>query len=285
MLLPEFSCLNAATGEKMSFFRQEYGDTATLLSSSTRELRQAYELLETLRRHSQNLTAQNNTILAGHTRLPKDLDAIRDQIIKQPLINVLSATPFSDPEKHTADCKTAISALESYTHTIQTTLQTNQAPAQSAPTQAVEAITKMYDIHATTHKQSTSGEPTTLASEPKLPESLPEATLTADATITPAALPTPEPATTIIPAATTPPTTIQEPLPIPAPTPSAESTHNPTPAAITPSITMPEPVVIQSSIPAPTPESQNTTPTPPATEIAPPSAAIPDIFATQAAGN
>jgi hypothetical protein len=281
VLLPQAFPLSARNTEKTFAFRQEYGDTTNLLSESTQELRKAYDLLEVLKRHSQDITSPHNTLLAQQTKLPKDLDIIRDRMIKQQLITVLSATPFSDPEKHTADCKTAISALESYTHTIQAALQTNQAPTQSAPTPALLAnLTKTYDLGIINAQP---------LSTPSVPTQSPAVTEhhRAETAEMPAPLPIPE-VISSMPTPTLPNTS--ELLPQ-APVPTIAINQAPQPEApvipipelpkspeFTPTVTLPE-LPKTPEVPATPPFSEPTQ-----TQETAPTAVIPDILTLQNTG-
>lgn len=109
---------------------QEYSGvegTESLLSTTAQELMQAYDLLDMLKKRSAELNHAAYEDNSGAATLPRTLDAIRNRLIKQQLLDVLSATPFSDPEKHIADCRAAITALEKYLQTLEEEGQKNRA--------------------------------------------------------------------------------------------------------------------------------------------------------------
>jgi|GEM_PF-5582868 len=261
ILLPQVFLLSARHHETLHASRQEYGDTTSLLNTTTQELRQAYDLLDILKRRSQEIATKNTPALATQTRLPKDLDALRDRMIKQPLITVLSATPFSDPDKHTADCKTAISALESYSQTIQSSLA---ATPQATPADFTN-LTKTYDlgIAKTEATPTPAQKPVTAtppAATPALPIVAPQASPATTSSTSPelitaptASLPTPPPV---------------PPLPEPAKTLPTAPAPQITPAPELPKITPDAAQLMPSLVAA---EAKTTTTTP--------AAVIPDVFA------
>jgi hypothetical protein len=248
VLLPQVLPLSARHHETLHASRQEYGDTTSLLSSTTQELRQAYDLLGILKRRSQEIATKNNPTLAAQTRLPKDLDALRDRMIKQPLITVLSATPFSDPDKHTSDCKTAISALESYSQTIQSSLATHpQAAGSSALATPADLtnLTKTYDLG--TSKTETDHTPKSAATTS--PTAItPPVTPTPSITPPAASLPIPQPVVPEIKTAALPtpealPAPIELPAPLKLPAPPSAPAALPLPAVSTSTPTeMPQPI-------------------------------------------
>ena len=157
VLLPATQSLSAYHGQKLPMLQQEYGDTDALIASTTQELKHAYDLLEMLKKRSEDITSAGNfSSDTSSSRLPRNFDTIRDEMIKKQLIAVLSATPFSSPEKHIADCKAAIQALEEYSKTLQSSIQSKTAEMKAQPISP--ELSSAYNITAPTPKP--------LASEP-----------------------------------------------------------------------------------------------------------------------
>jgi hypothetical protein len=106
-----------------------------LLSATARDIAKAYDLLDLLQERSDKLHASLKTPDRPlKTRLPRDIDDRRDNTIKEVFINILSATPFSDPQKHLEDCKNALEALETYRKDIEIFVE-EQEPKPAAPVQ------------------------------------------------------------------------------------------------------------------------------------------------------
>ncbi len=315
LLLLVLTILLASTGQNIcaaSEFAgfQEYSDTNTdsLLSETSRELMQAYDLLDMLKKRSEEIAYQEMTLKkeSGQT-LPRNIDHIRNQLIKKQLLDVLSATPFSNPEKHLKDCKAAITALEEYMAEI-TKMQAQASPLTTehspAATELERSIAAEYNI---TNEASTVEKASTVVPASP-PARLPISSKITE-TLSPIMAPPVHTPPTHAIAPVTPAPTIAAPLPLPVPTPKT----TPTPAALpihtnttdtvapvinnepphTPAVLTPPTPMAPSTTPlppVPTPTLNNTTmpsqpaptatessPTPPPAPIMPPALPVPPI--------
>ena len=101
--------------------------TAQLMAQTSGDIMQAYDLLEQLKKRTEQFNeAMHESSRLG--KLPRDLDVMRSSILKSRLIKVLSATPFSDPKKHFADCQSARTALQEYMSHLKKVLHAQQLP-------------------------------------------------------------------------------------------------------------------------------------------------------------
>jgi len=224
--------------------------------------------------------------------LPRTIDQIRNRYIKKQLLDVLSATPFSNPEKHLKDCKAAIVALEEYMTELNNESKKITKKAASVITPELEkSITATYDITdgASTAEKGSAVVPASIA------QSLPAPTAVLSAVQplvapTPPTIPTTTPtsapaaATTVhtapMTSAPTLPThttvnehiTMAPPLPAPAATaPAAPLTTAPFTQTPPPASTLPTPPAITTpTITNAEPVSPISTPTPPAAVVAGP---------------
>jgi len=179
-------------------------NTTTLISQTTQDLMEAMDLLEMLHKRSAQLSGSTDIESSISTPLPRNLDAIRNSLIKQQLLDVLSATPFSDPTKHLTDCHSAINALEKYIQT----LEDIAAKAPAKPSQALKnnlersdaesaQAEALYGIHTPAELAPTEVAPEAPAS------TLPSPTTPIASPIAAAPLPLPiaiTPAPTVVPA-------------------------------------------------------------------------------------
>jgi hypothetical protein len=297
---------------------QEYGDTndtesdqtSSLLTETSKELMQAYDLLEMLKKRSDEIAHSDLLIKKDiSTQLPRNIDQIRNRLVKKQLLDVLSATPFSNPEKHLNDCKAAILALESYMAELKqqpanTTMSTGLATMLMPKTSIEKEIAHTYDIsnEASTVEKASAVVPASLPkplTTPPLPltavEPLPTPSILSAMTpplpaLPPTTAPSVIPQTTPISPATTTNTTTKPmadhftgSLPTPsAPAPLHHDLPNPTlPIA---SVTPPTPIIptpssTPSIAPIQTPNPNNTT-TPVATPLPAPTP-TPTLSATQ----
>jgi|GEM_PF-5202586 len=283
----------------------------------SKELSQAYEILDMLRSRSEALSMHGSAqraIQQGY--LPRNLDHIRNHLIKQQLLNVLSATPFSNPQKHVADCKAAIEALQQYTTTIERVVADNAHKQQRAPlsswyqspyydqsyalqapaetTQSIapatdEILNKEYDLSGNTPKTPTA-EPVKVPAPamPVMPTATPEApkplTPPAPAMPAPAAAPSfpPFPSFPSLPTppTTTPPVMPEAPKPNTPPMPAmpAMPTLPPIPAATAPKPPVPAAPTFPTPPTFPTfPTPPISTPTPAANPVMPPALPTPTL--------
>jgi len=272
MLMPAIQSQSWATALATSTEdRQEDGDTNSLIAATSRELQQAYEVLEALKRRTRSFeqTDEETTMQT----LPRNLDNIRDQMIRRQLIDVLSATPYSDPRKHIADCKAAIQALENYVHSLAELTDSSEKSAQAAPLSYVPRsllpvlpsmkpanepkVQKADEVEVENLYDLAPAQPVT--PEPKITPITPlPAVVTPIVPVAPAAVPAPLSAT---PAAPTPiaaalapvvPTPVT-PIVAPPETPAHTAPVTPTPVVAAPAPTAPvNPVLPMPTAPQPT---------------------------------
>ncbi|MDQ5891017.1 MAG: hypothetical protein QG604_891 [Candidatus Dependentiae bacterium] len=278
----------------------QHGDVESLLNDTTAELMQAYDLLEMLKRRSEEV-AHTSVVPDFDIYLPRTLDQIRKPL-KAKLLEVLSATPFSDPEKHLADCQEAIVALEHYLGTLKSITAQQQEHQARAP---IAYVPRSHGMHRKTVRRHRAPAPTetqpvtTPATSDGFDQlakayDLHEPITSTPAVATPAATPQ-APATTTTPpipavstpVATTPATTPEPVTPAPNPfaalfkTPSTPTTTPPAPTLtpitppVAPTITPPVTPMTTPSVPlfkvptTPAPATPAITPTAPAISTPP----------------
>jgi len=250
---------------------QEYGDTnetagdqtSSLLTETSKELMQAYDLLEMLKKRSDEI-AQSDLLIRKdmNTQLPRNIDQIRNRLVKKQLLDVLSATSFSNPEKHLNDCKAAILALESYMAELKqqpatAAISTGSATLFTAKTPIEKEISHTYDI---SNEASTAEKASAV-----VPASLPTPVITPPLPLTPAT-PTPSILSSVAPLLPAPPPIATTPAPLPTPE------LVPAPPAIA-TDTMPKPV--SHDLPHPTLPTASTMPSKPVIPTSAPTAPIP----------
>jgi len=101
--------------------------TKSLLQPTAGEIQEAYKILDLIEQMQQTKHTDPNlgaiSFDEEDTILPKNIEEMRDSLIKDELLTVLSVTPYSDAIKHLKDCKKAIKALQRYEDVVEDSIE------------------------------------------------------------------------------------------------------------------------------------------------------------------